>query len=246
MIKAVDSAKNVSTVEATADLLYLNQLNVIAESNEAPAWSGTNSGYVVHWTGVIFPDSLDDADEDTWDTFDIFVPNPVPTCTYESHEVDGVTNSPQRVWADVEARLGPMETTGVPDPTVEIKIKPDGGAYGAYVQWAIGTISARYATMKITTDTSRGIPVISAFDVIVDAEERSEGEANVTVSASGLVVTFAQQFKTLPRINTTAQAATSLNATYTGASVTGFTLHIFNSVTGSEVGGTATWSADGV
>lgn len=243
-IKAVDATKSLSVNAASYDLSYLNPLDIVVAVQEAPGWNGVKTNVIKHWTGVLFPDSLDAASLNTWDTFDIFVPNPVPTWSYESLEIDGVTDSPARVWVDVEARLGPG-ALGAPDPLQELKIKTETGAYGAYGAWTIGGVSARYVTTRITGDTSLGVAVISGMLTTIDADERTEGTANFVVGAGGTPVVFAQPFKRQPRLNLTVKGATSLLPTYSGESNTGFTPHVLNT-SSTDVGGTISWEAVGV
>jgi hypothetical protein len=140
--------------------------------------------------------------------------------------------------------LGPGET-GEAELLIEIAVKPDGGAYGAWQKWGVGDILGRYFKFRITMTTSVGVAKVTQMTPTIDLMERSEVGNNVTIGASGTAIIFAQAFHRTPNIEITPKGSSGLVPTYTAEGPTGFTAHLFN-MAGAEVGGTCNWRATGV
>ena len=245
LIKAKDTSGNESVGVASADaLMETADFDIILQTEQAPRWTGSASGFVKHYTGVLVPDSQSLADADGFGTFDQFVPNPVAQCIYEAPQFDVDFDDTVRVWGDIVSALGPGETAGVADPALEIDYHLDAGAFDGFERWGIGNIAARFIKLRLVLDTAKGLAKVTGFKPTVDLLERSEGAQTVTVGAGGLAVAFAKQFHAAPRVAVTVDAGAALIGTKDGVTTTGFTAHVFDTG-GTEVGGTVDWEARG-
>ncbi|OYV99033.1 MAG: hypothetical protein B7Z62_02020 [Deltaproteobacteria bacterium 37-65-8] len=245
MIASRDNSNNYSKTAATFNLTVLNANTIISQVQQAPDWLGTCAYFVRHWTGVLVPQSQNIASADGWNTFDLFVSNPYPTCTYEATVEDGGFDSTVRVHGDITSRLGPGVTLGVANPSSLIDYRTSAGSYGGYKPWAIGQVFARYVKQEISLDTTKGIALISAYLPTVDDALRTDQASGIVVSAGGAAISFAAPFHNLPVISAQNVGATGLFATVTGETTTGFTAHVFNT-SDVDVGGTINWNASGV
>ena len=204
----------------------------------------TTPTFVLHYTGVLVPDSQNLASDNGFETFDKFVVNPEPICIYTAAEFDLTFDDTVRVWADIISALGPGETTGIANPEMQIDYQLDTGLLDIYETWTIGNVKARYITHRIVLDTSKGIAKITGFKPTVDLAERSEGAKSVVIGASGLAITYDKRFHVAPRVTVTVDATSALIGTKESVTTTGFTAHVFNTG-GAEVGGTIDWTAEG-
>ena len=93
-------------------------------------------------------------------------------------------------------------------------------------------------------DPSDGVEYLKSFTLETDKEIRTEQAAGVIINNTGTVITFIDQFHSIPVITVTPQGAASLIATIESPSTTQFEAHIFDSG-GSEVGGPLDWKARG-
>lgn len=244
LAKARDTSGNYSAAAARIDLTVTAEgFTAIASEEQAPKWLGARTNLVKHWTGKLFPDSQDAASDDTWDTFDIFVPNPYADCYYEAPVVDKGIDAPARIYADIVSVLGPGEA-GTAAPKLEVDTWLAAGAFSAFVPWTVGVESFRYAAARIYVDTAIGVPVISGFDVIIDAASRREEFPAQTIGSSGTAITFAQPFHATPVIQITPIGATALIPSAESPSATGFTAHLYNTG-GSGAAGSADIVATG-
>jgi hypothetical protein len=243
LIAARDTSGNYSTTKSSYDIDVTNALDIIYQVEQAPDWLGTKTNFVKHWTGVLIPDSQDSASLDTWDTFDIFVPNPYATCTYEAPATDIGFIDTVRVWASEAATLGPGETSGYPDPSLEIDYH-SGAGYDGFEAWTIGDVTGRYFKSKLVLDTGQGVAYVTSFLPTLDVASHTESATGVVIGASGTAIVFNNRFHFTPNIQLTVQGGTGLTASFTAQSATGFTAHVYDS-TGSEVGGTINWTATG-
>jgi len=244
-IVAIDTSGNRSLNPTTATATIAATFDIILESEQAPRWHGTLTGFVRHYTGVLAPDSTSLAGDLGWETFDQFVPNPVAQAVYEAPEQDVGFDDTVRVWADVASALGPGETTGVADPSYEIDYRLAAGAYDGFEPWTIGNVDARFVKQRIVLATAKGVAKITGFKPTVDLKERSEGAKGVAVAAGGATIAFARAFHLTPRVKVVADGASARIATKANVSTTGFTAHVFDTA-GTDVGGTVDWEATGV
>lgn len=262
-IKARDIDGHYSTNAATYDLTVTNAYDIIYQEAQAPDWtgsiyatgdallmedgsyllqetgdkivleSGTNT-LVRHWTGVLVPNSQDAASVDG--TFDSCVPNPVPTCIYETAEIDVGFDSNVRIWGSVRAHLGPDET-GSTDVDLYMDEHTGAGSYDGFEPWTIGVKATRYVKQRIEFDTADGVRVLDDFTPTVDVEERIETYNDQVIAAGGTTITFADEFHTTPNVVATAKGASVLIATYDTPTTTSVRVHVLNTG-GSDVGGT--------
>lgn len=243
LIAARDTSGNYSVGKAAYNINVTNAFNIIYQLEQAPDWLGTKVNFVEHWTGVLVPDSQDAASIDTWNTFDIFVPNPYATCTYEAPEKDVLFTDTVRVWASFGATLGPGVVSGFPNPTLEIDYHA-GTGYDGFEPWTIGDVTGRYFKEKLILKTADGVAYISSFKPTLDVVSHTEQATSVVVGSGGTAIVFANRFHFTPNIQITVQGGAGLTASFTGQSAIGFTAHVYDS-TGAEVGGTINWTATG-
>lgn len=273
MIKAIKGDYvdgNYSVNPASFNILITNTNDIIFQKEQAPSWLGTiytgleilaedgfaildedgsplidegNPTFVRHWTGVLIPNSQDLASVGDWNTFDVFVPNPVPTSTYEAAEIDASFDAPLRVWSSVAGAIGPGEV-GQLNALREIDYRLAAGIYDGFEPWTVGTITARFIKHRFTTDNTNGVAYVTSFIPVADVEERSEEGTNIIVAAGGTAITFAQAFHNVPNIQVTLTGATALIALADSPTVSGFTARVLNSA-GTGIGGTVHWTARG-
>ncbi|MEN6375557.1 MAG: hypothetical protein ABFD75_12385 [Smithella sp.] len=246
LISAVNALGEYSVNAASYDLTVTNTNGIVygGTGEVSLGWPGTKTNLVEHWTGALVPQSQGTADDDNWDTFNEFVPNPYATCEYEASEMVLPYDYPFRVHGVITSVSSPIPI-GIAAPQLYIKWHLDGDSYNTYTKWSIGTITAKYVTMKFIIDTSVGIPVVTDFAPIADAEPQTESGANVTTSSSGTSITFATNFINTPVIQATAIGSAGLTAVISAQSDTGFTVTVYNS-SGTAVDGTINWTANGV
>ena len=245
LIKAKDTSGNESVNAATSDATMLAEdFDIILQAEEAPRWLGARTNFVIHYTGVLVPESQNPASDDDFETFDGFVPSPVAQAIYEAAEQDIDFDDTVRVWAEIRSALGPGETAGVADPNHEIDYRKDAAAYDGFEPWSIGNIEARFIKQRLVLNTARGVAKVTGFKPTVDLLERSEGATNVVIGAGGTAINYAQQFHVAPRVAVTVDGTTALIGTKENVTTTGFTAHVFNTG-GTDVGGTVDWEASG-
>jgi hypothetical protein len=245
LAKARDTSGNYSDTAARFDLTVSSDgYTAIASVEESPAWSGTITNFVRHWTGVLVPESNLTCDQYGWEVFDQFVPDPCATCTYESAEIDKGIDVPARIWGDIVSVLGPGETTGIANPKHLVDYKLSAGSYDGFEDWTLGTVPFRTMKGKIVLDTAVGVVKITGFRQVIDRQPVTEEKHGLTVGAGGTAIVFDSAFHTTPMIVAHNDGATPLLATHGSDSATGTTLHLFNT-SGSDVGGTGGYTATG-
>lgn len=246
-IKAVDTSGNYS-INAEATNARITNANDIAVSlDKHPEWLGTLSNCLIHPVSrFLAPLSTSQADELGWEVFDRFVPDPEESFAYTAAEIDLGFDSRPRVYADIDAAIGPTETTGSADPQLYVRTKEDGGDWSEYAPWSVAYASCRYIQAKIAMETATGVGLFSAMSLVVDLPERSEkSNGAVTIPSGGLNVLFDQQFHGVPNIILTAKGTDNLIPKYTNESSTGFTYHLIDPSTSSGASGEGSWRAVG-
>jgi len=247
-IKAVDTSGNYSTTEATYDLT-VSQVNTTVDSiSHIDPWAGTTLTDLIRHrvNGRLIPQSQNIASASGWDTFDKFVNNPVAVAYLEGAELDaGFDSSDLRLWGVTDATLGPGET-GVSDPRLEMKYKPDAGVYSAWQEWTVGTVpTARYVTTRAKIDPSTGVPYITAFESTIDEEIDVKEGSGETISIAGTTVSFASSFHTVPLVSAWAEGSAARIVQVFNVTATGFDAIVYDT-SGTDVGGTISYSARGV
>lgn len=166
LLAAQDSGGNYSA-PARVDFTVTDTLTVQATLDCGPHWPGTLTGMVAHWTGKLVPQGQSPTVDDGWDTFDALVPNPIPTCSFESATLlDLGSIKTVRAWAAFAATL-PIPG-GVTQPQLWIRSSSDGVSYSGYNPWGNGTLAARFVQAMVVVNTAQGTPCLSAFHVTLD------------------------------------------------------------------------------
>ncbi len=240
-----DTSENYSDTAARFDLTVSSDgYTAIASVEESPAWSGTLTNFVRHWTGVLVPESNLTCDQYGWEVFDQFVPDPCATCTYEAAEIDKGIDVPARIWGDIVSVLGPGETAGIANPKHLVDYKVSAGSYDGFEDWTLGTVTFRTMKGKIVLDTAVGVVKITGFRQVIDRQPVTEEKHGLTVGAGGTAIVFDSAFHVAPMIRVHNDGAAPLLATYDSVSATGLTMYLSNT-SGSDVGGTGGYTATG-
>lgn len=236
-IKAKDTSSppNYSELATAFDLDVVNALDIIYDRQQAPDWIGTKTDCLVHWTGVLVPESTRAANAHTnAELFEQFVPYPVASFSYEAPEIDLGFDSDVRVYADVDAALG-RGRTGIVDPELTLDYRTAAGAYDGFEPWSIGDVRARYLKLKISVDTADGVSYVSGTRAVADTDEF--GQTGTGVSAvGGMVIAFPQPYHVLADFGVTPEGSTAYLATYTELTTTGARVWVWN-ITGGQVPG---------
>ena len=247
--KHVDSSGFKSQTAASVDLVVTNEYNIIVQREQAPAWPGTLTNLVKHWTGVLFPESTSTIDALGWRVFDEFAPDPQPLCEYEAPEIDINFDDDVRVWADIQSYLGPGITVGVADPQLQIDYRLEAGAYDGFEPWGVGDVRLRYCKQKLVLDTTQGVAAISGFNPTVDLLEYTQSAENLTVPAGGATITFAQPFHLPPRVAVSFVGNAAKFAAPNNVTTTGFDVNVFDTAgtnTGTGANESLRYDATGV
>lgn len=266
-IKAIDTSGNFSNGTATSSVTVINNNDLLFQRQEATAWTGTISGFVVHWTGVLIPDSTELANvRSNYDIFDNYVVAPVAICTYTAAAFGWTFSDFVRAWGVIDAIPGPGQSNigarlqinyslsnGIDplmwnvdpttlmwnaDPTTLMWVS----ALSGWLDWTIGTISANFAQHRIYLDTTLGLPVIRGFQPSIDIPPHLESAQGVTIAPGGTVVVFPKPFQTIPAFTVTANGTSALIATYDSLTFSQARIHVFTTA-GTDVGGTVNWTA---
>jgi hypothetical protein len=116
----------------------------------APDWLGTVSGFVRHYTGVLFPDQTVLANALTIvQLFETFCYSPVATATYSSGVTDTGFNSALHIYLTSTQVLGP-NITGAPSVNYGLDTWLTGASDpGTFTPWTLGNVTARYIRSQI-------------------------------------------------------------------------------------------------
>jgi hypothetical protein len=270
-IRARDIADQLSPQLTLASLQVVNTFGPISSQPQAPGWNtagSTISGFVVHYSGVLVPDSTSLASADTGTAvFDEFVWEPVATCSYEAPGVNFSKLALLRAWAMVGATLGPGETTGKANPLINLRYSQTTGAdplmftsdptpmwnadpttlmwagISPYQLWTKGTLLTTFVQMKLVINTGDGLPVISLFTPIVDQPPLQDGQAGIVVAPGGSRINFKNTwFLNAPFVGPSVSGGVAGTASASAIDANGFTGHVF-SAAGSDTGGTLDYGA---
>jgi hypothetical protein len=244
LAKNRDTSGNYSATVARVTLtLTADGYTDITAQESAGDWQGALTNMVKHWTGVITPQSQSLASALGWEVFDEFVPNAYADCYFEAPAIDKSIDASARIYADIISTLGPGETTGLANPALEIDTKTTAGSYDGFETWTIGSVNFRYLKGRIYVDTTAGKPVISGFNLQIDAPSREEAGTYTTPGGGSVAVTFANQFHTTPVLQVTPQGSGDVSASYASLTGTGFTGYF--KTAGAAGAGTASYTATG-
>lgn len=232
-ITGYDTATKVATLASAWD----------AEYPGATTTYRIPSGTVRHWTGVITPESGYLASELDWEVFDEFVPEATRHCYYTAALIDKSVEASARIYADIVSVLGPGESTGIAAPGLQIDTRTASGSFDGFEDWTVGSATFRYLLARLHIDTDIGKPVISGFEVSIDAPSRAES-GTVDVGAGGSqAASFANAFHVTPVLVLTPQGSGDVSASYTDLASTGFTAYF--KTAGVAGAGTISYNAQG-
>lgn len=228
-IKAVDTSGNSSLNAKIIHVDMLNAFDIIFERQSEPRWIGIKTDCLVHdVSGRLVPIDQAAAAGDNFDVFDQYRIDPPDSFIYEAAEFDvGFEYNNMRIWAERATNLGPNED-GVITTSLEIAVAHDGGAYGEFQGWTIGTASARKVIHRLNVDLTQGVGSLEAFNPVVDIQEREEYGA-ITLSDSGdVTVDFQEPFARAPFIEITVNSDTPAFPAWQNESGAGFDISVFD------------------
>lgn len=244
LAKNRDTSGNYSSTAARVTLtVTADGFTSIDAQQSAPDWQGALTNMVKHWTGVITPQSQSLASALGWEVFDQFVPNAYDDCYFEAPAIDKGIDATARIYADIISVLGPGETTGVANPALEIDHRTDAGSYDGFESWTIGSVNFRHVKGRIYVDTTLGKPVISGFNLQIDAPSREESGTYTAGGGGSIAVSFATPFHNTPVLQVTPQGSGDVSASYASLTTTGFTGYFKSG--GAAAAGTASYTATG-
>lgn len=245
LIAARDTSRNYSRIPARKDLTVVNAAEIVVQVEQSPTWPGTRSGFVLHWTGKLLFESTKDADQMTnAELFEQFVPYPVASASYEAPEIDAGVDGSLRVWGSITA-VNRSDKPGTAVPELEIDYHLAAGAYDGFQPWTIGTIEARYVKERFTISSALGTPIVTGFLPTMDAEEHSESQSGLVISAGGTTINFLTDFFSAPLVSFENDDTVPLTPVITALSNTSFTARLYNPA-GTSVGGVGKYRATGV
>src|SRR5690348_1499688 len=246
-IRARDVADQFSPVPATVALIVTNPDPVILDEQAAPFWSGTLSGFVPHWTGVLVPDSTKLASAHTnAQLFENFVPFPVATSSFATSAADTGFDDTLRGWANIATTLGRGQT-GTPAASLAIDTWLAGASDpGTFAAWTIGTVTMRYLRGEaVLTNVAGAVACLTGFELVADRSPKIENSAaSVAISAGGTGIVFPSPYHLPPNVQVTPLGSSAVTATAASITTTGCTIHVFDH-TGADVGGSVSWSSTG-
>jgi hypothetical protein len=252
-IKAVDTTGNESQNADSSDAVITATFSVVLQRQQAHDWLGTKTNCVKHqitrdnglFQGTIVPESTVLADAAGFEIFDNYVYSPVSSATYEAPEQDIGFDDTVRVWASINAALGPGVVVGVADPDYQIDYKLAAGAYDGFEVWSIGNVPARFIKQRFVLTTSVGLAKATGFLPTIDKDEVPQGARGVVVASGGTTIVFPKPYHNIPRVQVTPDAASALIATKKSVTTAQFVAQVFNT-TPTDVGGVIDWEAVGV
>lgn len=244
LFKAKDTSGNYSLNAAQVTITVTAEgYTTISSAAQAPAWGGTLTNMVRHYTGVIVPESQDLAGDLDWEVFDEFVPNAYADCYYEAATVDKLLDAPARIYGDIVSVLGPGET-GLAAPRLEIDYRLNADSFDGFEGWTVGAANFRHMKARIHVETAIGKPVISQFTPTIDGLARTETGTLVIGGGGSAAGSFVTAFHNTPVLTVSPQGSGNVSASWDSLSTTGFTGY-FKSA-GVAAAGTISYSATGV
>jgi len=179
LIKAEDTTGNQSVTEKGIQLTLGDPplSNTLFFKNSAIAgWDGVKTSCAVNQDNELEAGSTDTwaTVPSTWATFNLWNSNSTSPIIYTELEIDlGINvNANPLISAEVDGT-----------PTIEVRTKPDGGAYGAWAAPASFT-QKRYVESRVTV-TSGGLAKIKNFTTLIDAPIIFEESEDLVMSTYG-------------------------------------------------------------
>lgn len=256
LAKAYDSSQNQSANAARFDLTITNPNTVLATEASEPDWlnlapagspSPSSYGFVLHPNGSLVPQDKFLAATYGDELFDEFVPNPLDgPLYYEATDIDLGKTGTVRFFSLIGSQLGPGETTGFADASLEIDYRSDAGAFMGFMPFVSGSITARYIKSRLKMLPASGKGFVSSFDVTADAQIRTEYHNGVAIGVSPAPLVFDIPFFQVPSMKVTPQGATGLVGQPIATSATQGTPGLFSILTGAAASGSANIEVTGV
>lgn len=201
--KSYDRSKNPSLIAAVDNLNFVNTYDVITQVEQFPSWPGTLTNFLVHWTGVLVPQSTLAANLHTnAELFEQFVPYPFATCSYEAPEINLGVDGNVRVWGVVTAKPGRGVVELQHDAHLFVDFRTSVGSYDGFEEWTIGNRVGQYFKYKFELHTAHGKAYIESFMPVADSQENVHEGTNIAVSAGGTLVTFPSPYYNIPIVDT--------------------------------------------
>ena len=231
----------------TTNLAMVNFNTVVVTAAEHPDWLGAKTGFLVHHTGVLVPDSTKRANQhDAAELFTSFVPHPVADPSYTCATLDAGFDGDLRLWASWSAASGGNSANENSELAFSLDSwQASAGDPGSFLPWGyIGNlVDVRYAKGRITENTTTPA-YVAALSVTADVGPGSYSVNGFAVAAGGSTLSFASasglpaQFHNLPNVQVTSTNAAAVTGTATGITTTSCTITLYNS-SGASVAGTA-------
>jgi hypothetical protein len=168
MLKALDTSGNYSETEARVTITVFTFYEILSEQQYAPLWEGTLTNYRRNpRTGYLNPVDQAAADAEGQELFEKYVIDPYDEAIYEGDEIDLGEDKLVRAWGHIDSNLGPGES-GLANPEMWLRYKPDGGAYTDWLKWTIGLVEARYFKFRLRNLAAVGNVRVTGFKAVLD------------------------------------------------------------------------------
>ena len=196
-------------------------------------------------TGHLTPLSQGVAADDGDDTFDKFVPNPVSVAIYDSPDIDTGFDDRVRVWADVQAQLGPGEA-GLVQTRRFISYRKEGEGFTDFTPLTIEEAELRFARARLEMAPGEAAAFVKQFTPTVDLLERRVTRT-IQVAPGGTDIVFDPPFHRLPGVEITPAAVAGVPrfGAWENRTMVSVRLHVYDGANVS-VGGEATYTITGV
>lgn len=246
-IRAHDIADNLGT-ESIIDFTVSNPNSLILNAVQEPSWPGTCSGFIVHPSGVLVPNSttLANATSD-FTIFDNFVVNPVSTASYTAPTQDVGYNSNLRVYDKQASALGPGQSGAIATLGFSIDTWLSGASDpNSYTSWTLAYVNFRYLNGRLTySSISAGnVSYITDFTILADVAPSVQESGSLTIAPGGTTLTFPNPYHSAPYVTATVISSSGLYASVESITATTCIIHVWNS-SGSDVGGNVNWQSTG-
>lgn len=245
-VKAIDTTGNYSVNDTRTTQKIIHQDALVHDEDEAPNWTGTMSGFVFHYTGVISPDNqFVSSHYLAWEDFDNFCPDPVASAVYTSQTLDMGSDQDLRVYSNITYGLG-LSQSGIPTYTTAIDTWLTGGSDpNSYTSWTIGFLTLRYLKYRLNyTPVNTNLVYFDHFQTFADVSNETTISASASIAAGGSTVTFSSTFHTVPQVIAIPISGSGVFVTVENVTVSSAKFHVWNT-SGVDVGGTINYTATG-
>lgn len=228
---------------ASADLAVTSTQTSVFSKSYGPDWLGELVNFVLHYTGVLIPDTAKIASQLTnAELFESFVPYPKsgPTFYAPSPQVSFGFNGLVTVSLNVQGG----SVNGVPTVTPLLDSwQTPGSDPDSYLPWNSGSIILADATFAVSETVNGGavIGYISQLAAMMFALQKSQVVTGVVISNGGSALSFASltdtsgnpvgPFHTAPGVIAVPTDGTNTSATATSVTQTGCTVKCFDGST---------------